>query len=241
VLTIYLAAAMLAVIVCAGGRLARLAQVRIRYSWLLWLALADQIVIISVIPDSHHTPLAVAHIASYVLAGICVVFNRRLPGILLIGLGGALNGLVIAINGGTLPTSAEALSTAGRAADADQFTNSGVVDSPRLAFLGDAFATPAWVPGHTVFSIGDVVIWVGIGWFLWRTCRRSVEPAAATAESVLSTVDSRHGAVAGHPAPPAVHRRRRGNHRGGAHRRLTAAGGIGCGEGVAADRRASGV
>jgi hypothetical protein len=174
VLTFYLAAAMLVVIVCTGGRLARLADVRIRHSWLLWLALADQIVIISVVPDSHRTVLAVAHVASYVAAGICVVLNRRLPGILLIGLGGALNGLVITVNGGTLPTSAAALSAAGRAADADQFTNSGVVDSPRLGFLGDAFATPAWLPGHSVFSVGDVLIWAGIAWFLWRTCRQPV-------------------------------------------------------------------
>jgi hypothetical protein len=128
-----------------------------------------------VIPDFHATALAVAHVASYVAAGICVVLNHRLPGILLIGLGGALNGLVITLNGGTLPTSAEALRAAGRAADADKFTNSGVVDEPKLAFLGDAFATPAWVPGHSVFSIGDVAIWVGIGWFLWRTCRSSGE------------------------------------------------------------------
>jgi hypothetical protein len=216
VLTVYLAAAMLAVIVCTGGRLSRLARVRIRHSWLLWLALADQIVIISVIPDSSHTVLAVAHIASYVLAGICVVLNRRLPGLMLIGLGGALNGLVIAINGGTLPTSAEALSAAGRVADAAQFTNSGVVDSPRLAFLGDAYATPAWVPGHTGFSIGDVAIWVGIGWFLWRACRRPDEPA--TAGSLPSTVDGTRGTVPGGPAHAAPGRRRRHNHRG-AHRR----------------------
>jgi hypothetical protein len=174
VLTVYLAAAMLLAIVCTGGRLGRLAQVRIRHSWLLWLALADQIVIISVVPDSQRTVLAAAHIASYVAAGVCVVLNRRLPGILLIGLGGALNGLVITLNGGTLPTTAAALRAAGRAADADQFTNSGVVDSPRLAFLGDAFATPAWLPGHSVFSVGDVLIWVGIGWFLWRVCRPPV-------------------------------------------------------------------
>jgi hypothetical protein len=172
-LTVYLAAAMLVVVLCAGGRLSRLAQVHIRHSWLLWLALADQIVIISVVPDSHPTVLSIAHVGSYVAAGVCVVLNRRLPGILLIGLGGALNGLVITLNGGTLPTSAEALRAAGRAAEADRFTNSGVVDSPRLAFLGDAFATPAWLPGHSVFSIGDVAIWAGIGWFLWRTCRQS--------------------------------------------------------------------
>jgi len=186
VLTVYLAAATLLVVACTGGRLVQLAHVSIRHSWLLWFALADQIIIISVVPDAPRTVLAVAHIASYVAAGICVVLNRRLPGVWLIGLGGALNGLVITANGGTLPTSAEALRAAGRIAEADQFTNSGLVESPRLALLGDVFATPAWVPGHSVFSVGDIAIWVGIAWFLWRTCRpsadhRSRSPIASSA------------------------------------------------------------
>ncbi len=171
-LTFYIGGAMLVVLACTGGSLARLATVRIRHLWLLWAALLDQIVIISIIPSSNLIGLAVAHIASYAAAGVCLVANRRLPGIWLLGAGGALNGLVITLNGGTLPASAAALRAAGRHPVAGEFTNSDVLAHPRLPWFGDVFATPAWLPGHNVFSIGDVAIWCGIAWFLWRTCRQ---------------------------------------------------------------------
>jgi hypothetical protein len=171
VLTVYIGAAMFVVLACTGASLSRLATVRIRHLWLLWAALLDQIVIISIIPSSNEIGLAVAHIASYAAAGFCLVANRRLPGMLLLGAGGALNGLVITLNGGTLPASASALRAAGRQPVAGEFTNSDVLANPRLPWFGDVFATPAWLPGHNVFSIGDVAIWCGIAWFLWRTCR----------------------------------------------------------------------
>lgn len=174
-LTVYLGVAMLVLVACTGAPISRLALIRIRHVWLLWAALADQIVIISVLPESNATVLALAHIASYAAAGVWL-FANRLHGGRLIGLGGGLNGLVISLNGGTLPASASAVRAAGQAADTGQFTNSEVLAHPRLAWLGDVFATPAWVPGHNVFSVGDVAIWVGLVIFIWRTCRVSTKP-----------------------------------------------------------------
>lgn len=170
-LTVYIGVAMLLVVACTGAPLARLAQIRIRRVWLLWLALADQVLVISILPDSHPGALALAHIVSYLLAGACLVVNRDLPGGWFIGAGGALNGLVIALNDGTLPASAIAVRASGRELDAAHFNNSAVLAHPRLALLGDVFATPAWLPGHNVFSVGDLAIWAGLGWLLWRTCR----------------------------------------------------------------------
>ena len=175
-LTAYLAVAMLIVVACTGAPIARLATIRIRHAWLLWAALADQIVVISVLHASNVTVLAVAHIASYLAAGACLVANRRLPGVWLLGLGGALNGFVITVNGGTLPASKSAVRAAGQVAETGQFTNSDVLAHPRLSWLGDVFATPAWLPGHNVFSIGDIAIWVGLSVFLWRTCRSGTKP-----------------------------------------------------------------
>jgi hypothetical protein len=171
VLTVYLGVAMLVVVACTGGSLARLANLRLRGVWLLWAALADQIIVISVLPDSNATALAVAHVASYVAAGVWLVVNRHVPGLWLIGLGGGLNGLAIAVNGGTLPASESAVRAAGQVADTGRFTNSGVLADPHLAWLGDVFATPTWLPGHNVFSVGDMAIWLGLSIFLWRTCR----------------------------------------------------------------------
>jgi len=172
-LTVYLIAAVLLIVVCTGGSLRRLAEVRIRRAWLLWAALADQILIISVLPNSHPPLLASAHIASYVAAGACLLANRHLPGLWLVGAGGALNGLIITINGGTLPASAAALRASGRTASTNHFDNSAALAHPHLPLLGDILATPPWLPGHTVFSIGDIAIWLGIGWLIWRVCRPS--------------------------------------------------------------------
>ena len=170
-LTVYLAVAMLLVVAATGAPLKRLGGLRIRRVWLLWVALIDQILVISIIPDTHPAALATAHIASYVLAAICLVANRRLPGIGFIGAGGLLNGLTIAVNGGTLPASASALRASGFQEKSGQFANSGVLAHPKLPWLGDVVATPSWLPGHNVFSVGDVLIWIGLAWLLWRTCR----------------------------------------------------------------------
>jgi hypothetical protein len=40
------------------------------------------------------------------------------------------------------------------------------VHEPRLAFLGDIFATPASVPAANVFSVGDVLLVLGAFIFL---------------------------------------------------------------------------
>src|SRR3954453_5679794 len=97
---------MLLVVAATGAPLKRLTRLRLRHVWLLWIALIDQVLVISIIPDTHPTALAAAHIASYAVAAVCLVVNRRIPGIWLIGAGGLLNGVTITLNGGTLPASA---------------------------------------------------------------------------------------------------------------------------------------
>ncbi|HET6529865.1 MAG TPA: DUF5317 domain-containing protein [Actinoplanes sp.] len=170
-LTVYIAVGMLVLVALTGRPVKRLAEVHIRHVWLLWAALADQILVISIIPDTHPTALAAAHVASYALAAACLWLNRRIPGILVIGAGALLNGLTIAVNGGTLPASRSALEASGHAGAPGEFANWAVLPDAKLAILGDIFATPSWLPGNNVFSIGDVLIWVGLGWLLWRTCR----------------------------------------------------------------------
>ncbi|HMD10785.1 MAG TPA: hypothetical protein VKG90_00500, partial [Marmoricola sp.] len=49
--------------VLPGSDLRRLGRRRWRYTWLVWLALADQVLVISVLPDSHGLS-AVAHLGS---------------------------------------------------------------------------------------------------------------------------------------------------------------------------------
>jgi hypothetical protein len=172
-------------------RLVRLACVRIKRLWLVWLALLDQVLVISILPSRPHTLLAVAHVLSYALAGLFLWSNRRLPGLWLIALGGALNTVAILANGGTMPASASALATSGWRAARGHFANSAVLAHPRLAFLGDVFATPRWLPGHDVFAIGDLTIVAGVALLVWRVCVRDSDdvpsdalPSPAEAASV---------------------------------------------------------
>ncbi len=95
-------------------------------------------------------------------------------GTLVIGAGGLLNLTAIAANGGVMPASPAALKASGWHPSPGHFANSAAVDHPRLGFIGDVFATPPWLPLHSVFSVGDVVIVVGVALFLHETCRTPV-------------------------------------------------------------------
>jgi predicted MFS family arabinose efflux permease len=160
-----------------GGRLGALAELRFRHAWALLAALGVQIVIVSVIPEGHGPLLGAAHIGSYLLAGLFVVGNRRLPGIWLIAMGGAMNLAAIAANGGVIPASPGALVTAGRAVSQAGFRNSAPLADPNLAFLGDIFALPPPFPFHNVFSVGDLCIALGAAVALHRICGSRLIPS----------------------------------------------------------------
>ena len=180
----------------AGGKLRRYGDVRIRYGWVVALALAAQIVAIEVLPGAARLGLAAVHIATYVAAGAFVWFNRAIPGLWLVALGAASNGITIALNGGTLPASASALKSAGLELDSSEFLNSGVLADPQLPWLGDVFAIPAGWPLANVFSIGDVLILCGVAWGTHRICGSRLvprweppaPPAVAAAEPRLDPV-----------------------------------------------------
>jgi hypothetical protein len=97
------------------------------------------------------------------MAAVFVWLNRRLPGLVVIALGAASNGITIALNGGQLPASAWAVHAAGVVKDPRDFVNTGVVAHPVLGFLGDVFAWPRPMPLANMFSVGDVLIVLGVG------------------------------------------------------------------------------
>src|SRR5215210_528415 len=145
-----------------GGRLSRVGEVRIRWVGLAVVAFAIQVVLVTIVPDGDSTLHRVLHLATYALAAACLVRNLDLRFVWLVGVGGLLNLIAIVANGGVMPASRGALETAGLEVQSGSFANSDVVEDAHLAFLGDVFAIPAGWPGANVFSVGDVVMLVGV-------------------------------------------------------------------------------
>lgn len=163
-----------------GGRYSALADLRIRGAWLVAAALGIQILIISVIELDSEAVARGLHLVTYAMIGVCIWLNRTLPFMWVVGLGWASNVMVIAANGGVMPTSGAAADLLGRE-PADGFENSAVLENPRLAFLGDALVTPGWLPLQNAFSIGDALLVVGLALVVWSASRAPVsDDASAT-------------------------------------------------------------
>jgi hypothetical protein len=85
---------------------------------------------------------------------------------LVVACGLGLNSLVIGLNNGHMPQSPEAAVTVWGASliDPGRLQNIAPIEpSTRLAWLGDVIAEPAWLPRRNVISIGDIVLALGIG------------------------------------------------------------------------------
>lgn len=154
-----------------GGKLSRLALLRLAHTWAIVVALALQLVVtVGTVSPVLGTSL---HLVSYAFAAIFVVANRHIPGFVLTSSGGAMNLAAISANGGTMPAAPRALELAGIDASGEHFVNSGVVEAARLPWLGDVFAVPASWPLSNVFSVGDVVLVVGVAVLFHRVARRT--------------------------------------------------------------------
>jgi Family of unknown function (DUF5317) len=158
-----------------GGRLGALVELRLRRVWAVYAALGLAVAGVGLpgLPDGLRSLLLVA---AYPVGAVFLAANRRVPGIAVVALGAALNLLAICANGGVMPASPAALATAGLPADQPGFQSSTAVDDPRLAFLGDVFAIPASWPLANVFSVGDVLIGLGLAWRLHRVCGSRLVP-----------------------------------------------------------------
>jgi hypothetical protein len=166
----------------AGGRLAPLGAVRIRWWPLALGGLLFQLVLFS-------PPVAavvgamgpVLYVGSTAVVLVALLANLSQPGFMII-LGGALMNLaVISLNGGQMPAAPEAMFAAHGVAGVPtpHFSNSIIAaEGTPLWFLGDVFVLPRPFPMANVFSAGDVLIGVGGVWFVAQTMRRAIKPAA---------------------------------------------------------------
>jgi hypothetical protein len=151
----------------ARGRLSALGDLRLRRPGLALAGIAVQVVITSLLTGGSAGLHEAAHVVSYALLGACAWANRRVPGIALVAAGGLLNLVAIVANAGVMPADPDLVVQAAQRGG-EGFVNSGVIADPRLAFLGDVIATPRSWPLANVYSVGDVVILVGVVVLLHR-------------------------------------------------------------------------
>jgi hypothetical protein len=165
-----------------GGSLARLAALRFAATPAIVAAIVIQVVVISVLPHGAPALHDALHLISYGLAGWFVLANRRIRGVALLALGGALNLAAIAANGGVMPASRAALHTAGLPADTGAFAISAARAHQHLPWLGDVFASPALLFFSNVFSVGDVVLALGAFVLLHNAARgQGADPSGCAA------------------------------------------------------------
>jgi len=163
------------------GRLSALGSVHIRLWPVALIGLAFQLVLFS-------SPVAASvgrlgpslYVVSTTIVLMALLFNLRQPGFWLITLGALLNFSAIIANNGFMPASLDAIAalTGAHVLPTADYTNSALASSTTvLPFLGDIFVLPHPFPLANVFSIGDLLIGLGGGWFIVRTMHKAVPSA----------------------------------------------------------------
>jgi hypothetical protein len=179
VILIVLAGLCIATVPLTGGRLTALAELRLRALPVPILALALQVVLVSIVPGGNHQLHADLHIVTYVLIGLFLIANRHIPGVPLIAAGAATNALAIAVNSGVMPAARTAQRLAGLAETGHVFHNSAALAHPQLLWLGDIIPVPGPLPN--VLSLGDCAIFLGMLVLLHRASRPQVAQAVPAA------------------------------------------------------------
>ena len=166
------------------GNLGNLARLKLNGVWLIFAALLIQVLIFPLGPNGPivRSGTAILHFVSYALLIGFIGLNRKRFGILVMGIGLLLNILAISANGGYMPASAAALRHAGMEQTAialEQELHHGntvlMSKDTRLNLLGDRFSVPATVPLATAFSIGDILLALGVIIFLATEMPRGKE------------------------------------------------------------------
>jgi hypothetical protein len=145
-----------------GGRAEGLARLEFRWPLVLVGGLIVQLILFS---DQVAAIVGEGGAAIYVAstAGVLVgvLRNSRIPGVAIVALGAGSNLAAIIANGGYMPAGREAMAALGMT-DPVIYSNSAVVAQPSLEPLTDIFALPRWLPFANIFSIGDVLIGLGV-------------------------------------------------------------------------------
>jgi MFS family permease len=184
-----------------GGRLANLAHIQLRWTWLLVSAVVVRFATEAAlnaqigVVETLRLPLLAA---AFGLLLIALWVNRAYPGLSLAFLGVLSNAIVIIANGGFMPIWEPALGAAGLTeADVNRAFHV-VVDADaqdflgRLLILGDVIPVP--IPFiRNVYSLGDLFLGLGLGFFLFAGVVRVPTAAEERADAELRRRLGREG------------------------------------------------
>jgi len=161
---------------------------KVRWGWLVFVAVIPQLITFylpfsgSWIPES---VVPIILIASMIGLVVFVVLNISLPGFWLLGLGLFSNFIVIIANGGWMPILTETLQQMVPTKSIETwevgarlgFTKDRIfaVEDVKLGFLADRFILLQWIPYKVAFSLGDILISIGVVVFLWSLSRKVEE------------------------------------------------------------------
>lgn len=173
----------------AGGGLPRLAGLRLRWVWLLGIALALRIGAVLGWQNDllGSLPVGAAFVGGYLLILAWLSGNWHVPGLQIAAVGIGLNTLAVALNGGQMPIWGAAFAAAGFTPDVlanDPFhflmSVSTVADFVgRGGIFGDVIPIPLPVI-RDVVSVGDTLLSVGIFWAIVYSMTRAGAPVRAS-------------------------------------------------------------
>ena len=170
-----------------GGRLDNLLAVRLRWTLLIFAALALRLGTEAALlrdvalADQLRVPLLAT---AYGVLVVALWANRRLPGIGLALVGTALNATAILVNGGFMPVWDQALAAAGLTPEEIGSPIHFVLSADPIGEflrhagpLGDVLPIPLLLFPN-VLSIGDVLLASGLAFFVFASLQREPRPAA---------------------------------------------------------------
>ncbi|MDI6816574.1 MAG: DUF5317 family protein [Actinomycetota bacterium] len=174
-----------------GGRLSALSQVRLRYGVLVFLALAIQIALLACEPSSNSALERVgfaASAASYLCIVVFMVANRHIVGTRVLAAGLALNFLAT-----TSFSSAMLSAMASSGVDMASLGVPSALVGSALWYMGDILSMPKGIPFAAAFSVGDVM--VGLGIFV--ALREMMQPVSADIQIIRPRYQPKHLVRAG--------------------------------------------
>lgn len=170
--------------VLLGGDAARLSEVRFHWKPVVLLGLVFQVVLFAPAVAERIGGLGPwLYVASTAAVLATVLRNVRIPGLPVVAIGALSNFAAIVANGGYMPASLDAMAALGKTVPPG-YSNSALVTDPALQPLTDIFALPHWLPFANVYSIGDVLIGIGVAWAIVASMRSGRLAPAADGEAL---------------------------------------------------------